>query len=188
LTAYHETTRQPRAKIDLAKAVKLIDDKGTLLQPDAGKSGKSRRKSGFAEEDEAYQFVEEGFRIRFANGETIDFYADNAKDKAGWMVVLGRTVGKSVAVGRPWCQAVLAQEQKVKTKEQVNARPHSADGAPAPSNVAKASRSVPTSPIKPMRDGPVALASQQQSSCSSSRQLGPRTSPSRRKQIQSMIF
>jgi hypothetical protein len=184
-------TRQPRAKIDLAKAVKLIDDKGKLTQPT--KTGKGRRKSAFAEEDEAYQFVEEGFRIRFANGETIDFYADNAEDKEGWMAVLSRTVGKSATVGKGWCQLVLARERKaqdlkaIKPEEVVSARPHSADGPPKAQNAAKASRSVPTSPVKPMRQAPSGPLPQQ------SPQVRPRipapgSSPSRRKQIQSMIF
>jgi len=189
LTAYHETTRQPRAKIDLAKAVKLIDDKSSLLQPDTTvKSGKGRRKSAFAEEDEAYQFVEEGFRIRFANGETIDFYADNAEDKEGWMAVLSRTVGKSAAVGKAWCQLVLAQEKKAtsKTKDQGPARPRSAEGAPAPPNAAKAYRSMPSSPVKPMRDAPNGPPPQQ--SQQAKLRQDPRSSPSRRKQIQSMIF
>lgn len=185
MTAFHETTRQPRAKIDLAKAAKLIDDKGSLLQPDTAKSGKSRRKSAFAEEDEAYQFVEEGFRIRFANGETIDFYADNAKDKEGWMAVLSRTVGKSAAVGKPWCQAVLAMEKKSKatSKDITNARPRSADGLPTPSNAAKSSRSVPTSPVKPMKQVPNPSPARPQQ-----REPAPRTSTSKRKQVQSMIF
>jgi hypothetical protein len=176
--------------------VKLIDDKRSLVQPDNTKvkSGKGRRKSAFAEEDEAYQFVEEGFRIRFANGETIDFYADNASDKEGWMAVLERTVGKSAAVGKEWCQLVIAQERKVqdlkaiKDKESVNARPHSADGPPKPENAARGARSVPTSPVKPMRHAPVGPAPPQQSQQARARQPAPGSSPSRRKQIQSMIF
>ncbi|KAF2434551.1 DUF1709-domain-containing protein [Tothia fuscella] len=209
LTAFHETTRQPRAKIDLAKAAKLIDDKGSLLQPDTTKASKGRRKSAF-DEDEAYQFVEEGFRIRFANGETIDFYADNAKDKEGWMAVLSRTVGKSAAVGNAWCQAVLAQEKKVakdlKTKSRDatangNTRPHSADGPPPQHNPAKSSRSVPSSPVKQMRHSQVGSANRQQQQQQQQQQqvqnppqprqrgsASGRASPSRRKQIQSMIF
>ena len=118
----------------MAKAAKIIDDRGSLVRnPEGGKSGKGRRKSAFAEEDEGYQFVEEGFRIRFANGETIDFYADNAADKAGWIEVLERAVGKSSVSGREWCKAVLAREKssailKTKAAEDVHARPQSSDG------------------------------------------------------------
>ncbi|KAF2456332.1 cell division protein anillin-domain-containing protein, partial [Lineolata rhizophorae] len=88
LTAYHETTRQPRATINLSKATKLIDDRRQLTQEHVSSRGGGRRKSAFAEEEEGYMFVEEGFRLRFANGETIDFYADDAASKDGWMKVL----------------------------------------------------------------------------------------------------
>ncbi|KAF2100455.1 DUF1709-domain-containing protein [Rhizodiscina lignyota] len=116
LTAYHESTHQPRATINLAKAVKLIDDRSSLLQPDTSsptKTGKSRRKSAFAEEEEGYMFVEEGFRIRFANGETIDFYADNNDQKAGWMKALADVVGKSdTSSSKGWTDMVLRKEAK----------------------------------------------------------------------------
>ena len=95
LTAYHESTMQPRATINLSKASRLIDDKSSLIADPASNApstpssstststagNKTRRKSAFAEEDDGYQFVEEGFRLRFANGETIDFYADDRAAK-----------------------------------------------------------------------------------------------------------
>ncbi|OJJ50524.1 hypothetical protein ASPZODRAFT_56331 [Penicilliopsis zonata CBS 506.65] len=121
LTAYHETTRQPRATINLAKAAKLIDDKSTLTQKETTTRGGGRRKSAFAEEEEGYMFVEEGFRIRFGNGEVIDFYADNAADKEGWMKVLGDAVGKS-SVGngqiKPWTELVLKHERALKSQRE----------------------------------------------------------------------
>lgn len=64
-------------------------------------------------------FVEEGFRIRFANGEVIDFYADTAADKDGWMQALSETVGKSggaSASSKAWTQIVLKQEQAIAAK------------------------------------------------------------------------
>ncbi|XP_014550549.1 hypothetical protein COCVIDRAFT_31739 [Bipolaris victoriae FI3] len=111
LTAYHESTRQPRATINLAKASKLMDDKSALQQPSATKSG-GRRKSGFAEDEEGYMFVEEGFRIRFANGEVIDFYADSRDQKEAWMKVLSETVGKDIAQNKGWAAMVLEKERK----------------------------------------------------------------------------
>ena len=113
LTAYHESTLQPRANINLSKAVKVIDDKSSLTKKETSTKGGGRRKSGFAEEEEGYMFVEEGFRIRFANGEVIDFYADNAPDKQGWMKALSDTVGKSAASSqaKAWTDLVLKQEQ-----------------------------------------------------------------------------
>ena len=115
MTAYHESTRQPRATINLAKAKKLIDDKSALQQPSSTKSG-GRRKSGFAEEEEGYMFVEEGFRIRFANGEVIDFYADSREQKEGWMKVLSETVGKDMSGSRGWTDMVLEKERRDKVR------------------------------------------------------------------------
>ena len=111
LTAYHESTRQPRATINLAKASKLMDDRSALQQPSATKRG-GRRKSGFAEDEEGYMFVEEGFRIRFANGEVIDFYADSREQKEAWMKVLSETVGKDIAQNKGWAAMVLEKERK----------------------------------------------------------------------------
>ncbi|KAI9780077.1 MAG: Bud site selection protein bud4 [Geoglossum umbratile] len=109
LTAYHETTRQPRATINLAKASKLIDDRSSLIQKEFSAKG-GRRKSAFAEEEEGYMFVEEGFRLRFANGEVIDFYADSPAAKEEWMRVLGDTIGKEPSA-KGWTGMVLAKEK-----------------------------------------------------------------------------
>ncbi|KAI1001286.1 hypothetical protein K3495_g6913 [Podosphaera aphanis] len=114
LTAFHETTRQPRVTINLANACKLIDDRSALIQKETiGKGGK-RRKSGFAEEEEGYMFVEEGFRIRFRNGEVIDFYADTSADKESWMRVLDGCIGKESDTKRAWCSLVLKREQSIR--------------------------------------------------------------------------
>ncbi|KAL3423591.1 PH domain-containing protein [Phlyctema vagabunda] len=117
LTAYHESTRQPRATINLANASKLIDDRRALTQKETTGKGGSRRKSGFAEEEEGYMFVEEGFRIRFNNGEVIDFYADSAADKEGWLKVLDACVGKEGDAAKGgWCDMVLKREETMRRK------------------------------------------------------------------------
>ena len=56
-------------------------------------------------------FVEEGFRIRFSNGETIDFYADSAAEKDGWMKALSEVVGKEPAKVKGWTDLVLAKRK-----------------------------------------------------------------------------
>jgi len=117
LTAYHESTRQPRATINLANACKLIDDRRALTQKETTGKGGKRRRSGFAEEEEGYMFVEEGFRIRFNNGEVIDFYADTAADKEGWMKVLDTCVGKEGDdTKKSWCDMVLKREESARRK------------------------------------------------------------------------
>ncbi|KAH8589354.1 cell division protein anillin-domain-containing protein [Bisporella sp. PMI_857] len=117
LTAFHESTRQPRATINLANACKLIDDRRALTQKETSAKGGKRRRSGFAEEEEGYMFVEEGFRIRFNNGEVIDFYADTAVDKEGWMKVLDSCVGKESDGNKSsWCDIVLKREESLRRK------------------------------------------------------------------------
>lgn len=137
LTAYHETTRQPRATINLAKAAKLIDDRSSLMQKETSSKGGGRRKSAFAEEEEGYMFVEEGFRIRFGNGEVIDFYADSAADKDGWLRVMSEAVGKGSTSGngaiKPWADHVLKRETSVKSRRQTADR-FAPSGIPAPSS------------------------------------------------------
>ena len=105
---------QPRATINLAKAKRLIDDRSQLTKKDASARGGGRRKSAFAEEEEGYMFVEEGFRMRFGNGETIDFYAENTADKDGWMKVLADAIGNdsSGQVQKAWTTLVLARERQ----------------------------------------------------------------------------
>ena len=62
-------------------------------------------------------FVEEGFRIRFNNGEVIDFYADTAADKEGWMKVLDACVGKDNDGSKSsWCEMVFKREESLRRK------------------------------------------------------------------------
>jgi hypothetical protein len=125
LTAYHEHTNQKRAVINLSKAVRLVDDRRTLLADPVTPSspakavGGNRRKSAFAEEDDGYQYVEEGFRIRFANGETIDFYADSKAAKEEWMTVMAQVVGKADPGSRKkgWTDLVFAHERSEGARE-----------------------------------------------------------------------
>lgn len=82
--------------------------------------GGGRRKSAFADDEEGYMFVEEGFRIRFANGEVIDFYADSAAAKDEWMAALSEVVGKQAAAPcgstKGWTEMVLKREKSTKAK------------------------------------------------------------------------
>ncbi|EME45758.1 hypothetical protein DOTSEDRAFT_71444 [Dothistroma septosporum NZE10] len=167
LTAYHEHTHQKRAVINLGKASRLVDDKSTLVaDPKSGNPSKhGRRKSAFAEEDEGYQYVEEGFRIRFANGETIDFYADSRAEKELWMEALSQVMGKpdpgrkaaswtdlvlarEKADGPPTPRAASTTEVRDFTKPPPPIRKHSVDRKPV-------SKSVPSSPMKGVAPSPM---------------------------------
>ena len=126
MTAYHEATRQPRATINLANAKRLIDDRRALTEKETTVRGGKRRRSAFAEEEEGYMFVEEGFRIRFNNGEVIDFYADTAEDKEAWMRVLSDVIGRGengadedhngVRTRAKWCELVLKREEQLRRR------------------------------------------------------------------------
>lgn len=94
----------------------MIDDRSALMRKETSGKGGGRRKSAFAEEEEGYMFVEEGFRIRFSNGETIDFYADSADEKDGWMKALAEVVGKDPNKGKRWTDLVLAKHRAVASK------------------------------------------------------------------------
>lgn len=62
-------------------------------------------------------FVEEGFRIRFNNGEVIDFYADTGADKEGWMKVLDSCIGKEGEAAKGgWCDLVLRREEVMRRR------------------------------------------------------------------------
>jgi hypothetical protein len=114
----------------------LIDDKSVLTQKETSTRGGGRRKSAFAEEEEGYMFVEEGFRIRFANGEVIDFYADSRPEKEDWMKVLSETVGKGYAAGsgqvKAWTELVLRNERSINAKRDAADRLLKSNGPPSP--------------------------------------------------------
>lgn len=117
--------------------MKLIDDRSSLTQRETTTRGGGRRKSAFAEEEEGYMFVEEGFRIRFGNGEVIDFYADSAADKDGWMKVLADSVGKGASStssqAKPWTEVVLRRERSMKSRRSTMDNKSNASGASGPS-------------------------------------------------------
>lgn len=92
LTAYSES-RKPRVSINLAKATRIVEDKSSLSMSTT--SGRNRRKSAFAEQEDAFIFVDAAFRIKFANGEAIDFYADDMESKQKWVEALKRVSTQS---------------------------------------------------------------------------------------------
>lgn len=181
-----------------------------MQQPSSTKSG-GRRKSGFAEDEEGYMFVEEGFRIRFANGEVIDFYADTREAKEGWMKVLSETVGRDIAAKKGWISMILEKERKEKaTRSQagVPTQPsralHENPNANRPSHqrtqshdvfAQPQSKSVPSSPVKghsrtqshapapPAKDHRMSQAPPPRP-----RDNGKTGSSGRREQVRSMIF
>lgn len=91
-------------------------------------------------------FVEEGFRIRFANGEIIDFYADSAAEKDGWMAALAEVVGKDQNKAKTWTDLVLSRRRaasdRTKRTELSQTKTQSAKQAPP------TAKSAPPTPAK----------------------------------------
>ena len=147
MTAYHEVTKQRRFNINLGKlGTKLIDENSNHKQV----GEKNRRKSAFAQDEDGYMFLPEGFRLRFGNGETIDFYADTVSQKDEWVKMISEAVGKDAAAEKmSWTGLVLAKERADAAKKE----------APLPSahqakpNVPprQTTKSLPNSPQKGMR-------------------------------------
>jgi len=122
------------------------------MRSEASPKKGGRRKSAFAEEEEGYMFVEEGFRIRFANGETIDFYADSAAAKDDWMKALADVVGRDTNKSKTWTDLVLAKQRLAASRatqaQQGQIKAAAAKQAP-PSRVAPPpNRSAPPTPSK----------------------------------------
>lgn len=108
--------------------------------------------------------MEEGFRIRFANGETIDFYADSREQKEGWMAALSQVVGKPAvekAQATRWTDLVLARERAADTAQapaaaaagaaaERSAEPKRSDSGNSTSSTARKPlpKSAPVSPLK----------------------------------------
>lgn len=202
LTAYHEHTHQKRAVINLSKAARLVDDRSTLIadpnataSPRKSGAGGNRRKSAFAEEDEGYQYVEEGFRVRFANGETIDFYADSKALKEEWMAVLAQVVGKADEGKRRkgWTDLVLARERLAAAEAAKNGGEAAQQGtevrdftkpAPPPEILVRApSDRKPVGGGRPGSSGGVPVGKRP-----GTPPLAPRTGHRRREEVKSMIF
>lgn len=117
------------------------------MRNDVPAKGKGRRKSAFAEEEEGYMFVEEGFRVRFANGETIDFYADSAAEKDGWMKVLSGVVGKDTTKPRSWTDLVLAKQRAAASRAD-QAKQGQGKASSGSAKQAPPLRSAPATPAK----------------------------------------
>lgn len=163
----------------------MIDDQKSLVaDPTSGHPTKGRRKSAFAEEDDGYQFVEEGFRMRFANGETIDFYADSASDKDAWMKALGSAIGKpSTGSTAKWTDVVLTKE-RADAKAAAKMQQNSAEDAIRRGSEAHDNKS--TAPVLKR------TMSQQDSHRKEGNDvtppMSPRTAHRERHQVKSMIF
>ena len=90
--------------------------------------------------------------MRFANGETIDFYADSAAEKDGWMAALAEVVGKDPVKNKTWTDLVMAKHRSAASRAKQlehQAKNQSARHAPPSTRSAPPTPAKNNSPTKP---------------------------------------
>lgn len=102
LTAYSEYSQKTRARINLAKVVEVIYvDKENL-----DRSSVNYR--NFSD----ILLMENAFKIRFANGEIIDFGAPNTEQKMRWIKAIQEIVYRNKFRRQAWVQTMLERNSK----------------------------------------------------------------------------
>ncbi|KTW29229.1 hypothetical protein T552_01185 [Pneumocystis carinii B80] len=116
LTSYHESSKSIRSNINLAKVKTILNDQ--QLSIDSKKMTRAvhtenNKQSSTLEGDNDYVLTQNGFCIKFFNGEIINFYADSEDEKARWVRVLDAVIKKANQV-KPWCLYVLQKQKAMK--------------------------------------------------------------------------
>ena len=122
LICFNAVTKKPTVKIDLSKAVCVEElgnhvNAGSMIFPSGASQalGRSRTMASYAttatlgdeEDPDANYHVDRSFRITFADGERITFFADTEAEKSQWVKVISDVVGSEVPPNPLWAQAVL---------------------------------------------------------------------------------
>ncbi|SPO30879.1 uncharacterized protein UTRI_05502_B [Ustilago trichophora] len=122
LICFNAVTKKPTVKIDLSKAVCVEElgnhvNAGSMIFPSAASQamGRSKTMASYAtaatladEEDaDANYHVDRSFRITFADGERITFFADTEAEKSQWVKVISDVIGSEVPPNPLWAQALL---------------------------------------------------------------------------------
>ena len=163
MVCYNEVTKKPTVKIDLSKAI-CVEDNTDPVTKNAEGSIRSKTPTGLdgragsrltvrsmnmdEEPDESYN-VERSFRITFADGERISFFADTDEDKAKWIKVLTGITETPVPPNPMWAQVALEMLKGGSTSACPSASGPSqgrCSGAVAASSVRKPSYDARTAP------------------------------------------
>lgn len=96
LIAHSEFSHKTRAKINLAKVVEVI----YIDKENAKTQGNYRNFSDVL-------LLEHSFKIRFGNGETIDFGAPNKEEKKEWIMIIERIIQRNKFRVQPWVKIML---------------------------------------------------------------------------------
>ncbi|CDU22310.1 uncharacterized protein SPSC_00940 [Sporisorium scitamineum] len=124
LICFNAVTKKPTVKIDLSKAVCVEElgnhvNAGSMIFPSGASQtlGRSRTMASYAttatlaeEEDaDANYHVDRSFRITFADGERISFFADTEAEKSKWVKVISDVIESEVPPNPLWAQAILEE-------------------------------------------------------------------------------
>ncbi|KAG7880135.1 hypothetical protein KL937_002362 [Ogataea polymorpha] len=98
LSAHHETTKKLRARINLRRVVDVEYVGKTATETQSGRRVYSDR-----------LLLNDAFRLRFANGETIYFGCDSKREKTEWVSLLEAVVARNSFRRQPWVKQMLAK-------------------------------------------------------------------------------
>lgn len=100
LIAHSEFSHKTRAKINLAKITEVLYfDEENITKP----SNKQRNFSDLL-------LVQHSFKIKFANGEVIDFSAPNKDEKLHWISLLENIIRRNRLRQQPWVNLMLSKQ------------------------------------------------------------------------------
>lgn len=74
--SYNDVTKKPTSTIELKKAVAVVDDQDSKVQPPSI----ARRRESYNDAS----LVKHSFRLLLPDNEEIAFFADNEEDKTKW--------------------------------------------------------------------------------------------------------
>ena len=111
LIAHSEYSLKPRAKINLSKIADVI----YLDKENARSTGNYRNFSDGL-------LFEHAFKVKFANGETIEFGTDNGREKAAWISILQKLVHRNKLRHQPWVKLMM---QDAAIRQERRSRPAS---------------------------------------------------------------
>lgn len=103
MVAHSEYSHKPRAKINLSKVVEVIY---------VDKENINRSSSNYRNFSDIF-LVEHAFKVRFSNGEIIDFGAPNKEEKNQWIQAIQEVVYRNRFRRQPWVKAMQERNRRV---------------------------------------------------------------------------
>lgn len=157
LVCYNEVTKRPTVKIDLSKAVKIEEAWDPYSSDPARKSGAPLttrsgaviHKYNVTEESDESCNVPRSFRVTFADGEKISFFADTDEEKAQWIEAMAEMIHTPRPPNPMWAQVAFetirdAAQSSTQTGSAGSTSSHSTTGLQTSGNAVAAKRTIAT--------------------------------------------